>query len=827
MARLQHPNVIAVYDAGMVDERGFVAMELVDGTTLAEWLEEESRSWSEIVDMYLDAGRGLAAAHAMGLIHRDFKPANVLVGRDGRVRVGDFGLARAIDAAGASTDVADLSPSLSSKSNLGNNITRTGALVGTPTYMSPEQFSGAPTTARSNQFSFCVALYRALYRERPFAGENAAALAEELARGRAPTPPKDSRVPSWVRDIVLRGLEIEPERRWPSMEPLLHALGRDPARVSRRWLSGGGGVIALFLLAFGIRELHQRQSLVCRGAEGKLVGVWDEGRKQTVRAAFEATGKSYAEGAFASVARTLDRFASDWAAMHTEACEATRLHRSQSEELLDLRMECLGERLQDAKAQVDLFSSADAALVLKAPTMAASLASLVQCADVAALRAPVRPPADPATRARVEGLRAKIAQAKALARAIRIKEGLAIAGPVAAEARTLKYRPLEAEALVVLGGLQSLAGDAKVAQQTLEDGILAARAGRDARQEVYGAAAMENLAAGEGRFEDGILWERRGLAAVEALGGSDLDPLAVLLQRAADLYSSRGKFDEALERDRRLLAIREKSDGPDSFVTSTARANLGRELLTRNRFEEAEALTRRAVAGFEQQVGPVHANVGWALITLTTILAKTGRHDEATQTIRRSVDIYEKAFGPEHSQLALPLANLGTALVEQGKNEEGLAFLRRSLAIGIKSFGPDHSSVGLATLNIGNVLLKQNKFAEAQEQFQKALAILRKSLAPNHSLIASALTSNAWADLHLQHAARAVPVMERVLSMESQGPADLGHRRFVLACALWDAGGDRVRARKLAEEGRRGYVIMGADAKEELDEIDAWLATHH
>jgi tetratricopeptide (TPR) repeat protein len=262
-------------------------------------------------------------------------------------------------------------------------------------------------------------------------------------------------------------------------------------------------------------------------------------------------------------------------------------------------------------------------------------------------------------------------------------------------------------------------------------------------------------------------------------------------------------------------------------VTSTARANLGRELLARNRFEEAEALTRRAVAGYEQQVGPVHANVGWALITLATILAKTGRSDEASQTLRRSVDIYEKAFGPEHSQLALPLANLGTSLVEQGKNEEGLAFLRRSLAIGIKSFGPDHSSVGLATLNIGNVLLKQNKFAEAQEQFQKALAILRKSLAPNHSLIASALTSNAWADIHLQHAARAVSVMERVLSMESQGPADLGHRRFVLACALWDAGGDRVRARKLAEEGRRGYVIMGGDAKEELDEIDAWLATHH
>jgi len=232
------------------------------------------------------------------------------------------------------------------------------------------------------------------------------------------------------------------------------------------------------------------------------------------------------------------------------------------------------------------------------------------------------------------------------------------------------------------------------------------------------------------------------------------------------------------------------------------------------------------VTGFEKQVGPNHANVGWALLSLATVMARTGRTVAAEKTLRRSVDIYEQAFGPEHGQLAIPLANLAANLVEQGKDEEGLKLLRRSLAIGIKTMGPDHPSVGLATVNIGNVLLKQNKFAEAQEEFQRALAILRKSLPPDHFLIASALTSNALADVYLHHAARAVPVMQKTLTMANQGPVDLAQRQYVMARAMWDAGGDRAAARKLAEQARKAFANGGAPAREELAELDQWLATH-
>jgi tetratricopeptide (TPR) repeat protein len=410
---------------------------------------------------------------------------------------------------------------------------------------------------------------------------------------------------------------------------------------------------------------------------------------------------------------------------------------------------------------------------------------------------------------------------------MRKKEGLAIAESVAVDARALKYRPLEAQALITLGTLQTELGDAEKARHTLEEGVLAAVAGRDARDEVYGAAAMEHLEAGLNHIEQGEAWEKRGEAAMEALGGSDLDPLATLLQRAADIYSARGEFEKALERDRRLLAIREKNDGPDSVATSVARVNMGRELVALGRFPEAKPLLLRGVAGLEKELGPTHVNVGWALITLATAQSKTGRRDECIRTLQRAVEIYDKGFGPEHSQLALPLANLGTAYLEAGKYDEGVAMLRRSRDITAKTLGPDHPFVGLATLNIGNALLMQDKYEAAQEQFARALTILQKGLTPDHSLIASALASNAIADVKLHHAARALPVLERTLTMPTQNAVDLGQRRFWLASALWDSGGDRVRARKLAQQARTECASGGEDTKKDVTEIDAWIAAHH
>ena len=239
MARLSHPNVVQVYEVGEYEDQVFVAMEFVTGPTLAEWTAAQSPSqarWRAILDKYIEVGRGLAAAHAARLVHRDFKPANAIVGDDGRVRVLDFGIARAAEVGGsdsaAESEVVEMAGSLD---RLSTTLTRTGALVGTPAYMSPEQFDRRSVDARSDQFSFCVALYEALYEERPFAGDTPATLMFAVISGDIRPAPARAEVPAWIREIVVRGLANKPDARWGSMTELLDALARDPERQRRRW----------------------------------------------------------------------------------------------------------------------------------------------------------------------------------------------------------------------------------------------------------------------------------------------------------------------------------------------------------------------------------------------------------------------------------------------------------------------------------------------------------------------------------------------------------------------------------------------------------------
>jgi len=243
IAQLAHENVIVVHEVGTHAGRDYVAMEYVKGKTLGGW--QANRSWREVRDIYIRAGRGLAAAHAAGLVHRDFKPDNVLVGDDGRVRVTDFGLVAAIGAPMSAT-----TEGLRNSSELGVTLTSTGSIMGTPRYMAPEQHRGEPVDARADQFSFCASLYEALYGRPPFAGDSYEVLRMRVLAGELTPPPSDSEVPATIRDAVLRGLRHEATDRFASMTELLDALATDPtpplrARSSRTWLAVGVvGVVA-------------------------------------------------------------------------------------------------------------------------------------------------------------------------------------------------------------------------------------------------------------------------------------------------------------------------------------------------------------------------------------------------------------------------------------------------------------------------------------------------------------------------------------------------------------------------------------------------------
>jgi serine/threonine protein kinase len=280
MAQVSHPNVVAVYDVGTCEGRVFIAMELVCGDNLAEWLSAKPHSYKDVVAAFLEAGRGLAAAHAVGVIHRDFKPANILVSPTGRVCVTDFGMARPVSTGDANDLVCEgAAPSPSTLAHSFSTLTATGAVVGTPAYMSPEQFLGQPADARSDQFSFCVALYEALYGERPFAGRGVRGLSDAVSRGTIRSAPRGSKVPGAMRAVVLRGLRPSATERYPSMQALLDALLRfsaTPPALVRPRRTGVAAVVLASAMVVGTLALSRHLPLPAgRPTPGGIAGTAD------------------------------------------------------------------------------------------------------------------------------------------------------------------------------------------------------------------------------------------------------------------------------------------------------------------------------------------------------------------------------------------------------------------------------------------------------------------------------------------------------------------------------------------------------------------------
>ena len=255
LARLDHPNVVGLYDVGSFAQGLYLAMEFVDGNNVKSWLSKRKRTWQEIVDVFVKAGHGLVAAHDAGLVHRDFKASNVLVGKDGKVRVVDFGLARTVDDSTTSSLPKTSTPK---GSMLGKRITQTNVILGTAGYMSPEQLQKGAVGSWSDQFSFCVTLYESLYGHRPYPGFDVVQLADSFGRGRIVPPVKGSRkVPKRILKVLERGLSIDPAERFPTMESLLTEIQREPVgsdlKRGIRWI---GLAVTVFAAAYAAVHVH-------------------------------------------------------------------------------------------------------------------------------------------------------------------------------------------------------------------------------------------------------------------------------------------------------------------------------------------------------------------------------------------------------------------------------------------------------------------------------------------------------------------------------------------------------------------------------------------
>ncbi|WP_438040633.1 tetratricopeptide repeat protein [Sorangium sp. So ce128] len=864
MARIKHPNVVTVHEVDASAGQVRVVMEHVDGRTLRAFCAEKRRPASEVVAAFLQAGKGLSQVHHAGLVHRDFKPDNVLVGADGRVRVTDFGLAGLAEGeAGGGGAEAGIEAAL----------TRSGSFLGTPVYMAPEQHRREAADARADQYAFCVSLWEALAGERPFAGKTYDELRENVALGRVREPPRGAEMPARIRRCIERGLSVDRDARYPDMDALLDDLSNDPAAAWRRGLVAASGLALAGLLAFAFAR--QPADRLCKGGEARLAGVWDEATMAKVRAAFAGTGRPHAEDTYRRVEKALGDRARAWVAMYADSCEATHVRGDQSAGLLDLRTLCLERRRQEMGALTALFAhGADAEVLDRSIEASLALPGLERCADAGALTAAIPPPADAAARARIDALRRRLAEVRALDEAGKFGDALALARPLADEARAADYAPIEAEALLMLGRAARDAHDAPAAEAALREAL---RAAARARDDALAAEAWPQLiyVVGYlgGRHADALALQLAAEGAVERTGGDTLAS-ARLLGTLGSVLDEQGKYDEAAQHVERALAGLEKALGPSHPEVGATWSRLGTVLLHLERFDDAERAYTRALAVREETLGASHPSVALTLNSLGRLFNTQGKYRDALPRIERAIAIQERALGPDHPFLGASVNNLGNALVMLGETDAARRAHERVLAIREKALGPDHPDVASSLNNIGAVLEMQQKFAEATPYYERSLAIREKALGPDHANVAASLgnlgsalvAQKRYAEglVRLERAAaiqekalgpsshavasmltgiasaynekgepgKARPFAERALAIyaakgEGVSPIELADTRFHAARALWGSARDRKRAVELATQARDAYAAEeGEYAKRALTAVNGWLAAH-
>jgi tetratricopeptide (TPR) repeat protein len=733
--------------------------------------------------MFVQAGRGLAAAHAAGLVHRDFKPENVMIGADGRVLVLDFGLARAVadDEVAMTTEADDLPPESSrpplsqttGTNALSAELTVAGAVMGTPAYMSPEQLQGRQVDHRSDQFSFCVSLFEGLYGVRPFEGENAIEYATAVTEGRLRRIPTDRNVPPHVRRALLKGLEVGAARRHPSMDALLEAITRDPRARYRRFGYATGVAALLGAAVFWVAKASSSPTMCQDGAAG-LAGAWDDQRRVEVQQAFESVDRPYARDAFERVDILLDDYASKWAATHDDACAATHLRGGQSQRIMDLRMACLDRRRAELSALVDTLARADADVVARSAHAVSELGVISRCSDLEALQSRVEPPADARTREAVEALRAEMVTGQAAFAAGKYVEGVDLMTRVAEEANALGYRPLEAEANLLLGKLQARAGDPKPGASSLERAVESALAGGDDRTLAAALAALVHVAGNQNaQFEAGHRFARLSRAANERLG-DDAGLEAERMQSVGSLFYAEGRYAEALEAFNNAATLLESKVGEDHLRVAQAYDSSGNALYMLARYEEADRDYRSALAIYEGLLGPQHPTIASTRSHIAGAFAGRGEYAQALTIYAEALEIAQRALGEDHPEVAHHFGNVSLMQLYLGDYAAALKSSERAHAIRRAQHGStDHPELADSLAELASIHYYLGDTEKTLELGEQALGMRERLLGPEHPDIANALDQVAagyWAagdyETTVRLTKRALAIREQALGPE-------------------------------------------------------------
>ncbi len=734
LARLAHPNVVGIHDVGIIDDRVWIAMEYVEGETLWAWCGRTKPSWREVLEVMIAAGRGLAAAHAVGLVHRDFKPDNVMVAE--RVRVMDFGVAFIASAADEEREPT------SREAAAEPSRTRADALIGTPGYMAPEQLHRRAVDAKSDQFAFCITLWEALYGARPFAGDTVIELSSAVLQGRLREPPDGSRVPRWLREIVTRGLATDPAERFASMDVLLDALARGQGRARRRIAFAAAGLLALVVAGALAQRASAAQSLRegCRSEAATIGELWpgvEDARRTAIGEAMTASGLPFAADTAARSGERLDRFAAEWAELRAQACIADGGVAAP----LGVTRACLDEQRDGLASLLDVLGEADRAAIVSAVSVTSSLGPLRDCEDPRSAQNESASH-DPAQREAERTSRAELSRVHSLSLVGRAREAVEVAAQAVAAAEQAGSPILLASAHGMhsdaLFHTDDFAGAAKAAQRSF---AIALGEGRDGLAARNASRMVLLLGYRLGRPDEALEWADIGGALVHrgGLEGAELD--AQIRHHRAIVLALSGDPKAAIAEMEAAMAIATVENGADHPYLAQMSTDLGTMYFMAN----------------EPRLALEHHT--------------------------RALDAYVASLGPGHPTVGTMLGSMGAAHAALGEQQRAIECFERALAIAEAMGDAMHSSVGLARMNLGGALVRAGEHARAVPLLEGALAIFDRDPTIHARELPELLTALGEARLALGERAAAITALERAAQLAPEGSPERAAAQKLLARA--------------------------------------------
>ncbi len=852
LARLSHPNVVAIHEIGEHEGQLFIAMELVRGQTLREWLAEgTTRSWRESTEVFLQAGRGLEAAHQAGLVHRDFKPANCLVGEDGRVRVLDFGLAR-----GTASDktLDSVSSSTPSGEVVDATVTATGVLLGTPAYMAPEQLLAQSVTAASDQFSFGVALYEALVGVRPFSGASTSALYESIAAESIREGNGQAKVPAGLLGLVRRSLHLDPSRRWPDMKTFLDALERFPVQQRRRrsGLVGGGlatvGVVAA--LVFGVED-------PCAAADSLSAPGWSDAERERVKEAIDAA-KVDTETVWRTADAAIGAWAEEWRIHRSSTCHAALTDGRTTESIYDRQVVCLDRHGRTAAALIGgLHDDAEAWLHL--PRVIRALPTLEHCTDPEHVLA-VDPP-EPSISEAVGDVRAKIDASLSAWTRGRGTEAEKLSEEARLASAQLDYPLLRAEvgllrAVILENTLESDREELLLSAWSDAELAGADLTAADTATRLVGAALVSGHALSAKRWL--VLAEAK---VARARGGALRE--AKLARAAAELARATGDAAAADAHSRRALDLTETAVGTEGFEFANALGYRALSLELRRPGPQVLAAHDRAVEAARAATG-LHPLLANAVLNRGGYKLDTGAFQDAVVDFDLALSILQDARLEESALLKTRLLRLqalsmtgdldlervqdAVAPLEQlpdghparleamavyasvlqrlGHHDEALAEYDRLIEVHAEQPETPGEELAMLESNAAECLLGLGRLPVAKRRFDLALGALERTLGPDDPRRAYPLTGLGNVALLQGEAALAQQYFERALPLALENAGDLVTLTSVqwgLARALRLQGREGDRAESLARDAAKNLQSLGAEGFETLREVEEWL----